>query len=239
MTTELKRLYTRLVDDRMLREKKNKEKNEKEIEYLKKWHKNHKDFFCEIKGIRKKIESHDHSWKTEKFLDNLIYMKENNVASKGQSLLSKYNFHLLTRKNKKFMSALEKLILNPTEETHHIFDQTWIGQKASIDKLAHNAVIINRVAAACTLEVSTTVHIPKFNKVFNWLIAEEMIPKYSVNKRQYTKGQQWFMKNIFLMKEFKKQFKDELKNKTTDKVYLSHFVWYLYENIIDRNLIKK
>ncbi len=40
----------------------------------------------------------------------------------------------------------------------------------------NNPVLINRVVAACTLEVSTTVDSGKFNQVFNWLMREKIIP---------------------------------------------------------------
>ena len=233
MTTELKTLYNRLVNQRRAKEEK---ENKKGIKYC---HDEHKKLYQRVKKTRKLIESKDPSWKKdEQFLEDLLYKSDNHIANKGSSILSKNNYLLLI-KNKDFMSALGKLIHNPTENTHNRFDKVWHAQKESIKGLVHNSVIINRVTAACTLEVSTTVDIPKFNKVFMWLISEKMISEYSVDERQYTKGQRWFTRNQFLMKEIKNQFQDELKNKTTDEVYLSHFVWYLYEYIINPTLIKK
>ena len=233
MTTELKKLYNRLVNQR-------RDKEEKEnIIGLQYWHDEHKKLSQRVKKIRKLIESKDLSWKKDKqFLEDLLYKSDNKIANKGSSILSKKNYLLLI-KNKDFMSALGELIHNPTENTHHRFDKVWREQKTSIEGLVHNSVIINRVTAACTLEVSTTVDAPMFEKVFDWLIIQEMIHGYPSNDTHYTESQQWFRKNQFLMKEIKQQFQDELKNDITDEIYLSHFVWYLYEHCIDFNLIKK
>ena len=229
MTTELKSLYEKLVNQR-----RDKEEKENKIG-LKYWHDEHKKLYQRVKKTRKLIESKDPSWKKdEQFLEDLLYKSDNHIADKGQSTLSKNNYLLLI-KSKDFISALGELIHNPTENTHNRFDKVWQAQKEYIekqskDKFVHNAVIINRVAATCTLELSTTVDIEKFNPVFNWLIRVGMITDYFPDDSHYTEAQQWFRKNIYLMKKIKEQFKEELKSETTDEVYLSHFVWYLYKH---------
>ena len=86
--------------------------------------------------------------------------------------------------------------------------------------------MVNRVAAACTREVSTTVDKPKFDQVFNWLIREGIISSYPSHQ-----DQGWFAKNQFLLSEFKEEFQDERKNEKTDDFYLSIFVWELYKNL--------
>ena len=188
-------------------------------------HDKHHTFCKEVNNIKKLIKSDNNSWKHDQdFLERLLYTKDNGIASRGQSNLSKGQFNLFI-KNKSFMSALAELIINPTGNNLEYFEKVWRKRKGS-----NNPVRTRRVAAASTLEVSTTVDLLKFNKVFKWLIAEEMIPKYYVDESQYTKAQKWFIRNQFLMKEINKQFKDELKNGDTDKIYLSHFVWYLYEH---------
>ena len=187
-------------------------------------HYNHCAFCNEVNNIKKLIKAGNDSWKQDKdFLERLLYTKDNGIASRGQSNLSKEQFYSFI-KNKSFMSTLAELIINPTGNTLEHFEKAWRRRKGS-----NNPVRTRRVAAASTLEVSTTVDMPKFNKVFKWLIAEEIIPKYSIDESQYTKAQKWFIRNQFLMKEIKKQFKDELKSGDTDKIYLSHFIWYLYE----------
>lgn len=102
----------------------------------------------------------------EAFLKQLIYEKSNGIASRGQSVLSNDNFQSFI-KNKDFISALEQFILIPNSENFTVFADTWANQGKS-----NNPVLVNRVAAACTLEVSTTVDSGKFNQVFSWLIRE-------------------------------------------------------------------
>ena len=223
MITDLKKLYERLVNERR------KEQEKEKIKGIKYCHDEHKKLYQRVKRIRKLIESKDPSWgKDKQFLEDLLYKSDNHIANKGSSILSKNNYLLLI-KNKDFMSALEKLIHNPTENTHNRFDKVWRAQKESIDKLFHNPVIINRVTAACTLKVSTTVDMPMFEKVFDWLITYGIISEYRSNDSHYSEAQQWFRKNIFLMKQIKEKFQEELKSGTTDEIYLSHFIWYLYE----------
>ncbi|MCY3674802.1 MAG: hypothetical protein OXH65_00370 [Paracoccaceae bacterium] len=90
----------------------------------------------------------------------------------------------------------------------------------------YNTVLVNSVAASCIDIFCTTVDTGKFNQVFSWFISEGIIPNYSDEK-----GQWWFSKNIFLTKIIKEKFADELKNKTTDELYLRMFIWEIYLNI--------
>lgn len=99
---------------------------------------------------------------------------------------------------------------------------------------SNNPVLVNRVAAACTLEVSTTVDSGKFNQVFSWLIREGIIPVYPAEENQ-----SWFAKNIFLLKSIKSEFDSELREGKTDEFYLSQFVWVLYENLSNPFSLKK
>ena len=132
-------------------------------------------------------------------------------------------------KNKDFISALEQFILTPNKEGFRKFDDAWSAQGKS-----NNPVLVNRVAAACTLEVSTTVDSGKFNQVFSWLIREGIIPAYPAEE-----DQDWFSKDIFLLKVIKDEFSDELQNNKTDEFHLSQFIWVLYENLPNPFSLKK
>ncbi len=218
MTTTLKLLYERLVNQRMEREE------IEGIESVKYWYGQHKYLFGKLKRIRNLIKTGNHSWgENEEFLEELLYKKNNGIASCGQSMLSKEQFHSFIGSDN-FMSALTELILNPTDITLQRFEKIWKEEKGS-----NNLIRILRTAAASTTEVSTTVDIQKFNPLFDWLIREKMIEQYHPDDSHYTESQQWFRKNLFLMKEIKQQFQDELKSGTTDEIFLSHFVWYLYK----------
>jgi len=132
-------------------------------------------------------------------------------------------------KNKDFLSALEEFIQTPNKKNFQKFDDAWSAQGKS-----NNPVLVNRVAAACTLEVSTTVDSGKFNQVFSWLIRERIIPAYPAEE-----DQDWYSKNIFLLKIIKDEFSDDLRDNKTDEFYLSQFVWVLYENLSNPFSLKK
>ncbi|WP_420517063.1 McrB family protein [Proteus mirabilis] len=215
MKSRLKNLYKYLIENR---------KHE-----VNGWHKAYRDFYSQVAQIRERITSGEGlSQNDEAFLKQLIYEKSNGIASRGQSVLSNDNFQSFI-KNKNFISALEKFILIPNSENFTIFSDTWSNQGKS-----NNPVLVNRVAAACTLEVSTTVDSGKFNQVFNWLIREGIIPVYPTEENQ-----SWFAKNIFLLKSIKSEFDNELREGKTDEFYLSQFVWVLYENLSNSFSLKK
>ncbi|EMQ5756990.1 AAA family ATPase [Proteus mirabilis] len=215
MKSRLKNLYKYLIENR---------KHE-----VNGWHKAYRDFYSQVAQIRERITSGEGlSQNDEAFLKQLIYEKSNGIASRGQSVLSNDNFQSFI-KNKNFISALEKFILIPNSENFTIFSDTWSNQGKS-----NNPVLVNRVAAACTLEVSTTVDSGKFNQVFSWLIREGIIPVYPTEENQ-----SWFAKNIFLLKSIKSEFDNELREGKTDEFYLSQFVWVLYENLLNPFSLKK
>lgn len=215
MKNRLNNLYKYLIENR---------KHE-----VKEWHDAYYEFYDQVGQIRERIRAGEGlSQGDENFLKQLLYDKSNGIASRGQSVLSYDNFQSFI-KSKEFISSLEQFILAPKKETFRKFDEAWAAQGAS-----NNPVLVNRVAAACTLEVSTTVDSGKFNQVFSWLIREGIILSYPAEEEQ-----DWFSKNIFLLKIIKDEFRDELKNKKTDEFYLSQFVWLLYENLFNPFSLKK
>ena len=216
MTTKLKNLYKVLI--------------QKGGYKIQNWHDDYRNFFIEVNAKRQAILSGDHSWKQdEDFLWTLLYKQNNRIAHRGLSQFTKDDFQSFI-KNKKFMSALGTLIANPIKLNHEKFSKVWKEQGR-----LNNIVIINRVTAACTLEVSTTVDEAKFNQVFNWVIQEKLIPEYSS-----VEDQGWFAKNQFLLNKFQREFQTELKKKITDEFYLDVFVWclYLYSNELHSKINK-
>jgi len=215
MKSRLKNLYKYLIENR---------KHE-----VKGWHDAYREFYGQVGQIRERIKSGEGLSQTdEAFLKQLLYEKSNGIASRGQSVLSNENFQAFI-KNKDFISALGEFIQTPNKENFQKFDDAWSAQGKS-----NNPVLVNRVAAACTLEVSTTVDSGKFNQVFSWLIREGIIPAYSAEE-----DQDWYSKNIFLLKIIKDEFNDELQGNKTDEFYLSQFVWVLYENLSNPFSLKK
>jgi 5-methylcytosine-specific restriction protein B len=119
--------------------------------------------------------------------------------------------------------------LDPIKANFDLFETAWTAQGKS-----NNPVLVNRVAAACTLDVSTTVDSGKFNQVFSWLTSENLIPNYPLYQ-----DQGWFAKNKFLLEEIRKEFQLKINNNQTDDFYLSQFVWFLYENLSNPFSLKK
>lgn len=215
MKSRLKNLYKYLIDNR---------KHE-----VKGWHDAYREFYNQVEQIRERINSGQGlSQNDEDFLKQLLYERRNGIASRGQSVLSYENFKAFIN-SKEFLSSLEQFILRPSKEGFRKFNEAWTAQGKS-----NNPVLVNRVAAACTLEVSTTVDSGKFNQVFSWLMREGIIPEYPAEE-----DQDWFSKNLFLLKNIKGEFSDELQNNDTDEFYLSQFVWLLYENLSNPFSLKK
>jgi 5-methylcytosine-specific restriction enzyme B len=215
MKSRLKNLYKYLIENR---------KHE-----VKGWHDAYREFYSQVGQIRERIKAGEGlSRSDEAFLKQLLYERSNGIASRGQSVLSNDNFQSFI-KSKDFISSLEQFILTSNKECFRKFDDAWSAQGKS-----NNPVLVNRVAAACTSEVSTTVDSGRFNQVFSWFIHEGIIPAYPAGD-----DQDWFSKNIFLLKSIKDEFRDELRDKTTDEFYLSQFVWVLYENLSNPFSLKK
>ena len=215
MSIRLKNLYKLLIENR---------KHE-----VLGWNKAYKNFYNQVEKKRECIKQGETlSERDENFLQQLLYDKNNGIASRGQSTLSEIDFRKVI-KNKEFLTALEQLILEPNIRSYKIFQDHW---SEYIEK--NNPVLVNRVVAACTLDVSTTVDSGKFNQVFSWLMREKIISIYPDSEPQ-----DWFSKNQFLMEILKQVFSEEMQNQETDEFFLSQFVWELYENLSNPFSLKK
>ncbi len=204
--SRLKNLYKDLVDDR------------KHVE--KGWHDSYKEFCDEVEAMRQRIQDGQGLDKNDdEFLDRLLRKQNNGIADKSRSYV-RGNFQTFIGNND-FLSTLSDFIVCPTKESFEKFQNAWNEQG-----VGNNPVLVNRVAAACTREVSTTVDVGRFEQVFNWLIKEDIISSYPADQ-----DQDWFAKNKFLLSELKRKFQDELENGETDEFYLSIFVWRLYEHL--------
>ena len=154
------------------------------------------------------------------FMRLLLFEKSNGIASRGQSVLSDNDYNKLIS-DEGFIAAVAGLVQEPDSE------QRFIELKAVWKNLAKGdrPLLRNRVLAACTTSVSTTVDERKFNQVWGWLIEEDLIEKPTQDLSD------WRARNHYLMKEFAKAFSAEIKNDKADVYRLSIFVWQLYENL--------
>ena len=221
MTNRLKTLYKHLI------------LNNKHL--IQGWYDGYKSFHKEVSDIRERLEKGEildytnEKGKDVDFLKKLLFDKGNGIASRGQSVLSEENFKKFINE-KNFQTQLEGLIKEPNTETYNNFKKAWEQQEAG-----NNPVLVNRVAAACTTKVSTSVDGGKFNQVFEWLLKENLIKNYPENKNPDC----WYSKNLHLMAEIHEKFSEEIKNEKTDEFFLSIFIWELYENIANPFSLKK
>lgn len=226
MSEELKSLYTRLIDDK---------KGEVEGD-IAVWYDRYREFHDQVARMRDRIQAGENlSANTHKeFLDQLLRKKFNGIAKAGRSSASKEKYPELIRNNK-FIHLLTQFI----SETDNNFI-TNVDKRREISTLhrelgecwyeimqGNNPVLVKRIAAACTLDVSTVFHEGTFNAMFHLLMDREMIDGYSENEPQ-----DWFSKNVFLVGQIRAIFKNELNGPgaTMDKFYLNMFIWELFKD---------
>ena len=209
--SRLQNLYTQLMEEPWLRS----------------WHEDYQAFYDEVEETRDRINKRESlSPDTdEAFLRKLLYDIKNGVASAGLSILKEEHFKSFIA-DEKFRLSLQKLIREPNEQNWIEFENVWYKIKNG-----HNYLRVNRVAAACTFNVSTTVDETRFNQVFNWLMDEKII---TPTEEELKKMPDWFSKNQFLMGFMRKEFSEELDKKEIDRFDLSIFVWQLCENVSNR-----
>lgn len=219
MESKLKALYKELIEDRK--------------EEVRDWHDRYRDLCGQVDQIRKRIQSGVSLSQTdEEFLKQLIYKKHNGIANSGQSYINEDTFQDFI-KNSQFLSALEQFILTPNEDNFIGFGKAWSDHGGG-EKL----LLVNRVAAASTRQVSTAVDYCKFCRTFDRLVREEIIPKYTVGETRKDflgKIRDWYSKNTFFLKFIKEEFAAELQNNGTDEFYLGIFVWKVcayYEELL-------
>lgn len=154
------------------------------------------------------------------FMRCLLYKKSNGIASRGQSWLREDDFNALI-KDQAFLDAVAGLILEPdSEQRFSELTTTW----NSITK-NNRPLLRNRVLAACTTNVSTTVNEDMFNQVWSWLIDNDLLEKPDPDPCD------WRSRNLHLMRCLVRSFHEEIQNQQANVHRLSVFVWKLYENL--------
>lgn len=209
MSEDLKVLYQSLVLDR--------------LDEARRWHDDYKRFHEESLHMSERLKRGEQidPQVDRQFLERLLMEKANGIASRGQSTLSWKNFDEAIMK-RTFVEAIEDLIRSPNVEAWSQVGRIWqeiIGR--------NNPVLINRIAAAATLEVSTSVDEYAFRRAFDWF-----------HKQGFVGGEgapDWFSRNLQLVSRLREVFQEELTSDIEgyDSFYLNQFIWYIYERISD------
>lgn len=226
--TRLKNLYTHLIDGR--------------LQAVRVWRKHYEEFTKDVETVRTALSNghklrdrdtyagtsfENHEKPFEAFAKQLISLKDNGIASSGQSILSGEAFRAFIDDDN-FVEALAALIQTPNRDTFKAFRECWLSFKGRDLRL-----LLNRVLAACTLDVSTTVDEGKFQSVYSWLIDEELIPSLGAA------ADDWYAKNVHLMSALREHFKVELEARKVSIHLLSIFVWELFVHRTNPFSLKK
>jgi len=162
------------------------------------------------------------SW--EMFLDKMFDNRPNGVSGIGQSIFSD-EMRKNARHNHELINILTNLIKDPSKNNHEQFANIW-NQVFS----KNNPVQTNRATATCTLDVSSTVDVGRFNEVFSWFVDNKYV-------EPYTGGDDWYSRNIYLVKELRAKIdttelrEGELPDVPVDNYWINIFIWLAYENI--------
>jgi len=199
------------------------------------WYQAYKAFHAEVDSIGRKIFAgssladkatyqstrfYEKPEPQSAFLEELILSQNNGVADVGLSFLSRESYNKLIV-HPDFIPALEKLLKAPTENTFRNFRDTWERIRVGLG-IKGTPLRINRVLSARILSVSSTVDYKKFDQVYNWLVDEKLIASPS------SPSLDWFAKNIHVMEELDKSFRQTPPDSEVDEILLSIFVWQLW-----------
>ena len=165
------------------------------------------------------------------FAEHLLYKKANGISSRGQSSLREEDFPQFIE-DAGFVAALAELICEPSRENFSKFSSAWELMRQKLGARA-NPLLINRTVAACTMNVTSTVNGPAFDKVYWWLVAEGILERLP----DPTAG--WYDRNLQVMAMLRSVFADEIAKGETSEQLLSMFVWYLFENITNPFTLKQ
>lgn len=164
-------------------------------------------------------------------LERLIRQQSNGIASSGQSIMSREFFQSICE-NHSFLEALAAMMRDPSSEKYTKMRKKW-EELADWKGVRRTPLLVNRVAAACTTDVSSTADERKFEYVYGWLIRMGLIDAPAEAEAN------WYTKNCHLMEVLQQVFQQELATEETDIYWLSIFVWLLYDELCSPFALKK
>lgn len=163
---------------------------------------------------------------------NDLLRSNNGVTTTGQSIITTDNLRRLLN-DTTYLAALQALIAAPSPASFRAFESAWEALCVRL-QIRRNPLLINRTAAACTLQVSSTVNNADFESVYGWLIQQKLLPA------EADQAEGWYERNAFLMGWLQeREFADMLASGETDLHALSSFVWELRANLASPFELKK
>lgn len=173
------------------------------------------------------------------FLRRWLFIKENGVASRGQSILSTHHLDVITG-DEDFKEIARNVILNPSVAMYNLMDQWWRNNT----RITNNPLLVNRALAACNpYQLSSTVHGKKF-----WKVAEVLQNAFGF-RYQNEPGWNWYAANVEVSRWLDQELFSVLEKWTDDRlekaVWRNIFVWLLYveyaehPNTLPNQLVRK
>lgn len=167
----------------------------------------------------------------QSFMNKGLFLNSSNgIASiGGQGAAFTDDKKLEARNSSEFIRWLEKIIKGASAQDYkgfYDFFHDFYG--------ANRPNHVNRLFAACSTDLCSTVNGPKFDHVVNFMVTEGYLDS--------VEGSNWYERNSSLMAKLHQIFSEELSKGfirdedlgltlKVDKVWLSIFVWLIYENI--------
>ncbi len=161
-----------------------------------------------------------------KFLEKLIFEDQNDIATAGQwgKILTDIEFQSLIS-DANFIKSLEEVIKNPGATTgERLLDD--IVRVRRQEKVKEKRLIVNRIIAAATEEVSAVVTNKQFSQIFKALVFDQIIIDggYNIDSKVRTITE-WYGRNVHMLNQFK-----TIIGGTPDSIVLCKFPITIYEN---------
>lgn len=227
MSEKLKTYYKHLISN--------------QVDELEGWYEEYESFTNDIQKIREVLQNSEHtisspecykdtSFKKEEkpyksFARQLFANKGNGIASNGQSILKDEKFKIFM-KSDEFKEIITNLIKYPSQPTNEKLVAFWLKTTGG-----NNPVLTNRALAACTLKVTSTVDVPKFDQVFSWLQKENIIDSYPEDK-----STDWYNKNVFVTEQIAQALNGV---EDVNPLWINIFYWLLWVYIAEPFSLKK
>ncbi len=199
------------------------------------WHDNYEKIKKEVE--RKRSDGTDKEI-TKEFLEKLIWEKHNGVAwvgpdgrigGRGVTEIERENRFKKLILEKNVIGSLEELIKNPFGDRgqnllHHMHPICGINQY----------LLVNRIIAACTEKVSSSVNGRDFVKIFKRFVENNIISgRYRQTGKQSDIVIKWYDMNVHMMDELRIIIRDGI-GAEPDPTYLSMLAWYIWDVILGK-----
>ncbi len=203
------------------------------------WHDRYKKIKEEVESIRIRLNGKGTiDEKTDKeFLEKLILAEHNGIARAKRGRLggvkasSEDSLEIFKKLilEKNVIESLENLIKNSCGDRgqhllHHMHPICGINQY----------LLVNRIIAACTEKVSSSVNGRDFVKIFKRFIKDNIISRdYQPTGDQSDIIIRWYDMNVHMMDELRIIIKKGI-GKDPDPTYLSMLAWYIWDVILEK-----